>query len=63
MISKNRIIEVPQGESSDQGQNEMEPAIDTDESFIKNEQNLDVIPEDDPFENPPYEPPIPGEGP
>jgi hypothetical protein len=61
MISKKRIIKVPAAESSDQGQDES--LVSTDESLIKTEQDMDVIPEDDPFENPAYEPPVPGEGP
>jgi hypothetical protein len=63
MMSKKRIIEVPKGENSYKNQIEPGHATELDESLIKGERDMDIIPEDDAFENLPYEPPAPGEGP
>ena len=63
MMSKKRTIEISQKENSYRDQIELGHLADTDESLIKDEQDLDISPDDDPFENPPYEPPAPGEGP
>lgn len=61
-MSKKRIIKVPDREKSYEDQFEVaHPG--TEESSIENEQEMDILPEDNPFENRPYEPPAPGEGP
>lgn len=41
---------------------EIEPPFDPEEPFVP-EEDPDLIPDEDPFETPPYEVPPPGEGP
>ncbi|HMU46833.1 MAG TPA: hypothetical protein PKC72_10720 [Chitinophagaceae bacterium] len=41
---------------------EKEKPVDPEEPLIP-EEDPDILPEEDPFENPPYEMPAPGEGP
>lgn len=42
---------------------EVKPPDDPEEPFIIPEEDPDFIPEEEPFEEPPYEVPSPGEGP
>jgi hypothetical protein len=44
------------------GLEEINPLVDP-EDLIVPEEDPDIIPDEDPFENPPYEAPEPGEGP
>lgn len=41
----------------------LKPPVETDEPVIEDEKDPDVIPDEDPYETPPYEKPEPGEGP
>jgi len=57
-IKPDKPLEIP----SPEGKPEIDPIIDPEEPLIPTE-NPDIIPDEDPFETPPYEIPPPGEGP
>ena len=57
-IKPDKPFEIP----SPQKQPEINPVVDPEEPIVPIE-DPDIIPDEDPFETPPYEIPPPGEGP
>ena len=60
-MDKRKKIPLPEENQVPKIDPEINP-LDIDEP-IPGKEDPDVIPEEDPFENPPDEPPVPGEGP